>query len=108
MKNEQLTNLVSQMKKLAIEQKADFWKKVATELEKPARMKREVNTRKIAKVVNEGEIAVVPGKVLGADKVKNDIAAYQASESAKANNKIMTLNELMKKAPKGEKCRIVC
>jgi large subunit ribosomal protein L18e len=108
MKNKQLTNLVSEMRKLAIEQKVDFWKKIAKELEKPTRMKREVNTRKIAKVVNEGEVAVVPGKVLGSDKVNNEIAAYQASESAKANNKIMTFEELMKKNPKAEKCRIVC
>lgn len=96
------------MRKLSIEKKADFWKKVAEELEKPRRNMREVSIAKIAKVVKKGETAVVPGKVLGSGKVDVEVAAYAASASAKKENKILMLNDLMKKNPAGKGCRIVC
>ena len=108
MKHEQLTKLVSEMRKLSIEKKVDFWKKIASELEKPRRHMREVNIAKISKVAKKGETAVVPGKVLGSGKADVEIAAFMASASAKKDNKIITLNELMKKNPAGKACRIIC
>ncbi len=108
MKNEQLVKLVSDMRKLSIEKKVDFWKKIAQELEKPTRRKREVNLSKIPSVVNKGETAVIPGKLLGKGKVDFEIAAYQASESSKAGNKVISLDELMKKNPTAKNCRIIC
>ena len=108
MKNEQLKQLVGEMKKLAIEQKVDFWKKIAGELEKSTRRKRQVNVEKISRVLNEGETAVVPGKVLGPGKIKADIVCYNASKSVKKENKIISFEELMKKNPKAQKCRIIC
>ena len=108
MKNTQLTKLVSEMRKLSIEKKVDFWKKIASELEKPRRKMREVNVAKIVKVAKKGETAVVPGKVLGSGRADVEIAAFMASASAKKDNKIITLNELMKKNPAGKACRVVC
>ncbi|MBW2995636.1 50S ribosomal protein L18e [Candidatus Woesearchaeota archaeon] len=108
MKNEQLTKLIGEMRKLAIEQKVDFWKKIANELEKSTRRKRIVNIEKIGRNINEGEVAVVPGKVLGPGKIKAEIVCHNASESAKKENKIMSFESLMKKNPKAQKCRIIC
>jgi large subunit ribosomal protein L18e len=108
MKNEQLTKTISEMKKLSIDQKVGFWKKIASELEKPARHMRTVNVEKIDRTVKEGETAVVPGKVLGPGKTKIKIACLNCSESVKKENSIITLNELMKKEPKGKNCRIIC
>jgi large subunit ribosomal protein L18e len=108
MKNEQLTQLISEMKKLAIEKKVDFWKKIASELEKSTRRKRVVDVGSISNHLNEGETAVVPGKVLGHGKIKSEIVCYNASESVKKNNKVMNFHDLMKKNPKAEKCRIIC
>jgi len=96
------------MKKLAIEQKVDFWKKIARELEKSRRLRHEVIVEKIGKNINEGEIAVVPGKVLGPGKIKNQIVCYSASESVKKNNKVTSFEELMKKNPKAKNCRVIC
>jgi large subunit ribosomal protein L18e len=108
MKNQQLTQLIGEMKKLAIEQKVGFWKKIASELEKPARRRRDVSVEKIGRMVNENETAVVPGKVLGKEKIKNPIVCYSASESVKKNNKIISFRDLMKKDPKARNCRIIC
>jgi len=69
---------------------------------------------KIEKYLRDGETAVVPGKLLSLGNLtkKAEIAAYQASQQtkekiAKANAKFLTIPELMKKNPKGEKVRII-
>ena len=107
MKNKELTNLIKEIKTLAIKQKSKFWKRIATELEKPRKNMRVVNVARLQKNVRKGEIAVIPGKVVGVGKYDGDIAAYQFSETVKKNNKIMDLVELMKKCPNGQKCRII-
>ena len=107
MKNELLTQLVSDLKTLSIKENVKIWKNVAENLEKPTRQKREVDVTKIAKNLKKGEIAVIPGKVLGKGKVEGEIAAYQFSETARTGNKTLTIRELMKKNPKGNKCRVM-
>lgn len=108
MKNSELTKLVQELKKTAIEQKAQFWKKLALELEKPSRNRRQVDVDRIKKIVGKDEIAVVPGKVLGTGKIDNQIVAYQWSATVGNNNKIMSLQDFIKKKPKIQNCRIVC
>ncbi len=107
MKNPMLTQLASDLRALSIKENVKIWKTIAKNLEKPTRQKREVDVTKIAKILKKGEIAVVPGKVLGKDKVDGEIAAYQFSQTAKVGNKTLSLRELMKKNPKGKKCRIL-
>jgi large subunit ribosomal protein L18e len=107
MKNEELENLIKELKTKSIEEKVPFWKRIATDLEKPRKNKRSINVEKIDKVVKEGEIAVVPGKVIGEAKSQREIVAFDFSAKAKQNNKTSTLRELMKKNPKASKCRIV-
>ncbi|MBW3012600.1 hypothetical protein KY340_00170 [Candidatus Woesearchaeota archaeon] len=107
MKNNQLTELIKEMKTLAINQKSKFWKRIATELEKPTRKRRVVNVESINKAIRKGEIAVVPGKVIGTAKTENEIAALQFSDRVVQNNKTIMLEDLMKKCPKGQKCRIL-
>ncbi|MBW3018206.1 50S ribosomal protein L18e [Candidatus Woesearchaeota archaeon] len=107
MKTNQLTELIKEMKTLAINQKSKFWKRIATELEKPTRKRRVVNVESINKAIRKGEIAVVPGKVIGTAKTENEIAALQFSDRVVQNNKTIMLEDLMKKCPKGQKCRIL-
>jgi len=72
-----------------------------------------VNLEKIGKVVREGEVALVLGKVLSVGVVrKMTIAGFAFSESAK--NKItavggeaLSIEEMFKKNPKGSKVRLV-
>jgi len=90
-----------------------IWKAVAKKLEKPSRNWAEVNVDKIAKHLNEGEIALVTGKVLGdGEAAKMDVAALKFSEQARkkieeAGGKCYSLREIVDKSPKGKGIRII-
>ena len=72
-----------------------------------------VNISKIMTYTREGETAIVPGKVLSLGKMdkKLTIAAYHFSDKAmekiNKNGKALTIQELLKKNPKGNKVRIL-
>ena len=100
-------DLICELKKLAIEKESKLWKRIATELEKSTRNKREVNVYKLDKFARDGETIIVPGKVLGSGILskKLTVAALAFSDSAKDKitaNKGETLSilEIMKKDPK--------
>lgn len=113
-KNERMMELLQSLKKAAIENNAPIWKRIATDLEKPTKQRRLVNIYKIEKHVKDGETIVVPGKVLGTGDLskKVSVAAFSFSEDAQekisgAKGHTMTIAELLKKNPKGEKIRII-
>jgi len=107
--NIQTRKLVSDLRKT----KVKVWKRIADELEKSTKRMPSVNIYKINKCTREGEIAVIPGKVLGVGKLdkKITIAAFQFSESAlekiKSTGKALSLQEAVKQNPKGAKLRIL-
>ncbi len=112
--NKHLEELVRKLRKAAIENDAAVWRKIAKELERPTRMMREVNLFKIEKYGREGEIIVVPGKILGVGEISKKfemIAAFKVSQKAKQkilqNNKLLTIEELLSKNPKGKKIRVL-
>lgn len=104
-----LTKLIRNLKKLSREQKVKIWKRIAEDLEKSTRARREVNLRRINRATKEGDVIIVPGKVLGAGDVnhKVTVAAYNFSENAKKKLDSMLIEELMEKNPKGSKVRII-
>lgn len=94
--------------------KVALWKRVASELGSSTRRMVAVNISKIDKVLREGEIALVPGKVLSLGELskKHHIAAFSFSEAAKikiekAGGQAMLIEELFKKNPQGNKVRIM-
>ena len=111
--NIHLQALIQQLKKLSIEQKVKIWKRLATDLERPTRIRRKINVYKIDKYAKEGETIVVPGKVLGTGDLtkKVNVAAFTFSESAvkkiSENGKAMSIFDLISKNPKGSKVRIL-
>ena len=107
MKNRNLVELIANIKKTAIEQKSKFWKRVATDLDKPSRRRRVVNTEHIAKNIKKGETAVVPGKVVGNSKVDAKIVAFQFSASAREKNDATTIRKFLEENPKPKKVRII-
>jgi large subunit ribosomal protein L18e len=113
-KNNQLSRVIIDLKTLAIEKKVPLWKRIAVELEKPTRRRREVNVYKLEKYTEIGDVIVVPGKVLGSGNLtkKITVAAVSISESAKekiveAKGQVMSIEELMKKNPAGSKVKIM-
>ncbi len=108
-----LQNLIRDLKILGSKENIKLWKRVASDLERPTRIRRAVNITRINRYTRENEIALVPGKVLSdGDLTKRlTIAAYQFSEKAKEKinktGEAISINELMKENPKGSKVRII-
>lgn len=112
--NPELRNLIIELKKKAIESNIKLWKRIASEIEKPARQRRRVNLYKINRFTKKDETALVPGKVLSLGKLdkKITIAALSFSDHAlskikAAGAKSITLKELLKSNPEGKKVRII-
>ncbi|MBS3162399.1 50S ribosomal protein L18e [Candidatus Woesearchaeota archaeon] len=94
--------------------KVAMWKRVAKEFDKPTKGYARVNLEKITKVVREGEIALVLGKVLSVGDIrkKTVVGAFAFSEVAKqkiiaAGGEALTIQELFAKNPKGSKVRLM-
>ncbi|MFH1209620.1 MAG: 50S ribosomal protein L18e [archaeon] len=111
--NIHLKNLIRELRKLSTKQNVKLWKRIAYELEKPTRKRREVNISKIDKYTKENEIALIPGKVLGSGDLtkKITVSAFQFSQKAKEiinkKGKAISIQDLIKDNPKGKKVRII-
>ena len=90
-----------------------FWKRVAEDIQKATRQRREVNVYKINQCAKDGETVVVPGKVLSMGELdkKVNVAALNFSAEAKrkimAKGKALTIQELLSANPQGKKVRII-
>lgn len=110
--NYQLQVLISELEGKAREN--GFWRAIVKNLKKPSRQRCSVNVYKIAQFAKEGEIVVVPGKVLSVGDLskKVNVAALQFSAGARdkitnASGSVMTISELFKQNPEGKKVRIL-
>ncbi|MFA6072935.1 MAG: 50S ribosomal protein L18e [Candidatus Woesearchaeota archaeon] len=108
-----MKTLISELKKLSIENKVKLWKRVAEDLESSTRRQRVVNVYKLARYAKANETIIVPGKVLGTGDLDKAVivAAYKFSDDAgkkiAEKGKIMTIEELMKKNPTAKNVRIL-
>ena len=110
--NFQLQNLLVLLEKKSLESK--LWRRVADDLKKPTRQRRIVNLYKLNENAREGEIMLVPGKVLSVGEVekKVEVAALNFSAEAKkkileAKGKVWSIPELLQHNPEGKKVRII-
>jgi large subunit ribosomal protein L18e len=97
-----------------LESASGIWSAVASELSKVRRNRREVNIHRLEEHTGDGDVIVVPGKVLGDGSLshKIDVAAYKFTEGAlkkikEAGGKTMSITELMKKNPKGSNIKLM-
>jgi large subunit ribosomal protein L18e len=112
--NPMLISLIHELKKQAQQQDAPIWKDIAVRLEKPLQNWPEVNLTRISTYLQKDETALIPGKVLSTGNLmkKASIAAWSFSEKAeqkikKAGGTCMSIEELLKKNPKGKNIRIM-
>jgi len=111
--NVYLQNLILDLKRLSTQKNVKLWKRIAKDLSKPTRQRREVNIYRINKYCKGDEIAIVPGKVLSMGELdkKLTIAAWNFSDKAKdkinKSGKAISIQELMKTNPEGKKVRII-
>lgn len=111
--NAYLKNLAVNLYRASSENKNGIWKRLADDLMMPTRNKRLVNIFKLNMFTKDGEVIVVPGKVLGTGDInhKVTVAAYGFSKSAvdkikNAKGNIMSIQELLEKNPKGKDVRV--
>jgi len=105
-----LKKLIQELKKTSAKEKAPIWKRIANDLAKSSRRRREVNLTRINKHTKDKESVIVPGKVLGTGELDHEVtvAAWQFSEGARKKVKqALTIPELIKKNPKGKNVRII-
>jgi len=106
--------LIDELRRASKKHNAPAWKRVAELLEKQTRSRPHVNLSKINRYSKEGEMVVVPGKVLGAGKLEKQvvIAAYAFSETAlekirAAGGKAITLEQALRENPEARNVRII-
>jgi len=102
------------LRKKASAEKAPVWATVAERLSASRKNRPQVNLRKIELHSKDGDVIVVPGKVLGSGRFskKVEVAAYNFTESARksieaAGGKALSILELSKRNAKGSGVRIL-
>jgi large subunit ribosomal protein L18e len=112
--NPERIQLIRLLKKQTRESKASIWVNVAKYLAKSQPQRTSVNLSKINRYTEKNETIIVPGKILGTGSLDHPvtIAAFNTSKKAKekieaAKARYISIQELMKKKPKGTKIKII-
>lgn len=112
--NSELRNVIRLLSKKSIETESGIWRSVAKRLSTSRRRRVAVNLSRLNRSTEAKETVIVPGKVLGAGRLDHpiSIAAFSFSEHArakilKAKGKCLSLQELVRKNPKGSNVKIM-
>ncbi|MEM4462404.1 MAG: 50S ribosomal protein L18e [Candidatus Bathyarchaeia archaeon] len=108
-----LIETIKILRNTAKSRKKRVWDAIADKLEKPGDI-RIVNVSKLDKYLNDGDIAVVPGKVLGGGSISKRVTVAALAFSAKAKSKIesaggrcISLRKLIEENPDGSYVKII-
>ena len=106
--------LIRELKAVSKLKDSGLWSEVAKQLSRVRKNRRQVNVYKIDKYTADGEVIVVPGKVLGEGHLTHpvDVAAFRFTEGALkkikgAGGKAMSIMELAKSNPAGSKIKLM-
>jgi len=95
-------------------EKAPIWTEAAALLSNPAKTRVEVNLGRISRVSEDGEVIFVPGKVLGTGVMGRKLVVGAFAFSSTARSKIaasggstLSVEEFLKKYPKGNGVKLV-
>ncbi|CCC82292.1 50S ribosomal protein L18e [Thermoproteus tenax] len=93
---------------------APIWSYLAELIERPRRRRVAVNIGKVDRLASDGDIVVIPGKLLGAGKLEKrvTVAVLSATKSAaesvlRAGGELVSIPELVRRNPKGSRVKIV-
>ncbi|MGB9635616.1 MAG: 50S ribosomal protein L18e [Candidatus Micrarchaeia archaeon] len=111
---EDLRKLIVLCEKSGKRNKVALWRYAAELLSLPRRRSVVVNVGKIARILGENEVALVPGKLLGDGIIERKlrIAAYCWTPTAKkrvedAGGEVMCIEKLIEMNPKATNVRIM-
>ena len=113
-KNPKLEELIKELKVKSFQEKVKIWKDIAERLAKPRSRMAEVNISRIARHTKEGDLIIVPGKILGSGDIAHSVTASALAFSKQAKEKIIkaggeciTIKELMERNPRGSGVKII-
>ncbi len=106
--------LIRILRGAAANNETKIWALMASEMSKANRRRVAVNLSRLNRVSSPGDILMIPGKVLGSGSLNHRIEIAAESFSKTAQNKIinaggqcLTIEELVKRNPKGSQVRII-
>jgi large subunit ribosomal protein L18e len=109
-----LRKTIRELYKASRKYRAPIWRALAEELEKPRRKRRVVNISRINRYTREGDVVVVPGKVLGAGILDHKVTVAAIGFSKTALEKIRAVGgeaihilELISRNPRGSNVKII-
>jgi len=112
--NPGLRILITDLKKMSWENEAPIWRDIAKRLEKPTKHRAAVNLSRIERNTKEGDIVLVPGKLLAAGDLskKVTVAAYGFSQAAvekvaAMGGECISIPALAEKHPNGTNVKIL-
>ncbi len=112
--NSELREIVRLLRRKAKESGTRLWESVAECLEASRSRRAIVNVSRINRYTKNGDVIVIPGKVLGAGKLDHSVivAAFAFSKEAKdkvikAKGACLSIQELIERNPKGSNVRII-
>ncbi len=112
--NPVLRKSIRLLRKSSVENKVNVWSVLADLIERPRRIKKAVNVGKLERYCKDGDVVVVPVKLLGGGNLtkKLTVAAVSFSPLAKekiekAGGKCLSIEEIIKMNPEGKGIRIM-
>lgn len=112
--NKELEKTIRELKTAKKKTGQPIWGALAEELDKPKRIRVDVNLSAINRLTKEGEVAAVPGKVLASGSLEHPVtvAAYSFSYLAKkkikaAGGEAKTLTQLVSEGVEPSKVKLI-
>lgn len=109
-----LRKTIRMLRSYANKYNANVWRYISELLEKPARRRIVVNVSKINRYTQNGDVVVVPGKVLGAGNINHRVTVAAVAFSQQAISKIKTAGgrvlhilELLNENPNGSNVKVI-
>ena len=106
--------MIKAVERIAQKEESGLWASVAEELSRVRKNRREVNVYKINKYTDNGDVVVIPGKVLGDGMLEHKVvvAAFKFTTGAEkkikdAGGESISILDLVKKNPKGSKVKLL-
>ena len=112
--NPVLRELIRELRRAGREKRVAIWSDLAERLESPRRRRAEVNLSQLNRYARDGEVVVVPGKVLAAGALSHPVTVAALGFSAPARRKIvaaggriMSIRDLMRENPEGKGVKLL-
>lgn len=109
MTNAVVLHMAKELKEASKKNKAPIWSRLAELALKPSSARRTVNISQIDRLTKDGDVIIVPGKVLGTGGMSHKITlcSFSISNSGaqkilERGGKILSYSELIKNHPTGK------